>query len=293
MKASPVCFVCIWLLTHSTLSVADDWLTYNIPRETHKRGPVRLRSGDTRFDYYLSRETETRDSHVASEEYRNGVLVKRILLKLGKLHGVQKEFYLDGSRKSEKPYKDGSMEGVFKFWGKNGDLVGQYTVSGGTGGGVVYDSSGLVAREEHYKNGVKAGLLAEVEGDTIRIEHYQHGRIDMRVGFFKNNSEVATIQFFSTEYSLPVGPAIGFSEEGVVKEIYWYVERTDFATATPAEYASLAATKPTLPPYYKDVSAYKQLVPRDMQNLADRVRKAPRVKIPLEIDIDGKPKLGE
>jgi len=114
MRTILFCLAGLVLTAHSQ---EPDYLTYAIPGDARKQGPKATRIPDEQECLYFPASGEmTRDNPLGIELLHRGTLVKRDLLKDGKKHGVQREWFPSGTIKSESPYKNGLMEGVYRVW---------------------------------------------------------------------------------------------------------------------------------------------------------------------------------
>jgi len=282
MKAALNIFWVILLLLNIALaseSESEDYLNYRIPADAKKTGPSDTRDpGGQEYLYFAPGAQVSRENMIAIELVQNGVLVKRELLKNDKKHGIQREWHLDGKPKLEAPYRDGNMEGKFKAWNARGDLIGQYTMSKGTGVVMVYDEHGRLVKEHHYKGNLRDGLRMERVGEKISLTWSKEGLL-IGVGYdFYENGELATLAFFSSKGE-PNGPLVDFSSKGTLTKMLWYL---DGRKVQEAEYAAAALADPGLPTYRADGNQYKQMVRENVRVLVEKYRTLPRVKIPLQ-----------
>jgi antitoxin component YwqK of YwqJK toxin-antitoxin module len=306
MRTFALAIVSALLLTLPLIAAQDEnYLDYGIPADAIKRGPRRLRPDQDVIFYFQPGTDMTSTSIMATptpdgvipdwkhpepmgKEWfnQNGVLVSRELFKNGVKHGVQRKWYPNGQLESEKPYKNGSMEGVFRVWDERGQLIAQYALHQGTGVVSVYNSSGQLAKNRHYDHNAEDGPQMErsEQGEIVLYGMKKGKTIGPVFGFFANGS-YCYISFFS-ENGLRVGPYIRFKQDGSVQTISWCVDGLEVKES---DYAAAAARDPKLPPYYSDITQYKQLAGPDVHALFEKYQKVPKVKIPLEFDPAGNP----
>ncbi|QIF05569.1 toxin-antitoxin system YwqK family antitoxin [Roseimicrobium sp. ORNL1] len=289
MKLTRHIFVFSILLSSAMLAAEnEDHLTYGIPAGSTKTGPHTTRDPEKQECLYFAPGPEkTRENLVAIELMDHEVVVKRELLKDGKKHGIQREWHPNGRPKLEAPYREGSMEGTFKEWNENGDLVGQYSMSKGTGVVKVYDSTGRLLREDHYKNNERDGLRMERLTEIISLTWSKGGHLLGKGCDFYENGELATIGFFSNN-GQPNGPVVTFSRDGTRTRASWHLSGQEVSEA---QYAAVALKDPSLPRYYPDLSEYKYRVGEDMREWLEKYRTMPPVKIPLQFNQEGEPAL--
>ena len=305
----PVILLCTLLVFLAARAEDTSYLDYSIPPNAEKIGPhdVRGFAGQhlTGINYVIpSNSKDPLFPHVlvGRETFDNGVLIHRELylphresyLPIEKKHGVQREWYLNGQLKSEEPYRDGVMHGVFKTWSEKGALIGQSTIVEGTGKLEVYDEEGVLTKEINYQgnreNGLFVSRLDYPEDHRISLVWFKKGeRVGIAYGFYEDGT-LSGMNFAAKRGSY-VGPAIHFDKSGAVETVKWLlVQRGSQQTVTEAEYAQAAALDPTLPPYYHEPDKYKELVSPEVRALVKHYQEM-RVKIPLEFGPDGKPLL--
>ncbi|MCX6864898.1 MAG: hypothetical protein NTV46_01525 [Verrucomicrobia bacterium] len=279
MKTTLNIIVGILLVLNITLATeSEDYLNYRIPSGAKKVGPYDTRdTGGQEYLYFAPGVEASRENIIAIELIQHGVLVKRKLLKNDKKHGIQREWHLNGKPKLEAPYQDGNMEGRFKVWNANGDLIGQYTMLKGTGVVTVYDEQGRLVREDHYKDNLRDGLRMERVGKKISLTWSKEDHL-IGVGYdFYDNGELATILFFSNRGE-PNGPMMEFSSKGALTKMSWYLNGREVQEA---EYAAAVVADSSLPTYHADGNQYKQMVGENVRVLLEKYRTMQRVQIPL------------
>lgn len=271
---------------------SEENLPDSIPSGAQKRGPFPDRDSEL-FYYYPSGADIKKANILAIEDYRNHVLVERNFLKDGMLHGVQRKWFPNGKQKSEEPYQNGKRDGICKVWGQGGALLGQYSMSKGTGVVMVYNVAGQLVREEHFNDNFPEGLQMELYDGVVTYSWIKNRvRQGTIFGFFVSTGRIATMGFVSSE-GLEVGPRIAFTDQGVFQTVSWHLGRMDGKLVTAEEYAAAQAANPLLPPYYADINDYKKFIKKEVQHLIENYRKMPPVKIPLEFANDGKPVLAK
>ncbi|EDY15968.1 MORN variant repeat protein [Chthoniobacter flavus Ellin428] len=303
----PVILLCALLSGVAARAQDTSYLDYSIPPNAEKIGPhdVRGFAGQhlTGINYVIpsnSKDPLFPRVLVGRETFDNGVLIHRELFLPNprdiyeKKHGVQREWYPNGQLKSEEPYRNGVMHGVFKTWSEKGALIGQSTIVEGTGKVEVYNEEGVLNKEINYQGNQKNGLFVSrldyrwSDDHRISLVWYKNGeRVGIAYGFYEHGT-LSGMNFAAKRGSY-VGPAIHFDKSGAVETVKWLlVQRGSQQTVTEAEYAQAAALDPTLPPYYHEPDKYKELVSPEVRALVKHYQEM-RVKIPLEFGLDGKP----
>jgi antitoxin component YwqK of YwqJK toxin-antitoxin module len=116
--------------------------------------------------------------------YKNGIIIGEGIVKDdGNRNGSWKDFYPDGSLKSEGNYDNGKQVGEWKYYHANGKLeqTGKFNKQGKFDGTWKwYFDSGQLIREEHYRNGLKDGLSTEYDesGKVIEEGEFVDGNED-------------------------------------------------------------------------------------------------------------------
>ena len=293
---------------------APDLLTYSIPADAIKQSYNGPDLNIFRYRYFRRQADGTKGELVAMEYFTKvggeEKLVKRELYKKepldrvmpNYLHGVKREWYINGQLKSEEPYRMHVRDGLFRHWDEKGNLVGQYQINNGDGVLKIYNSKGQLLKEEHYKNNHVDGFKYEFyppseyvfgrleqdnyQGPTV---HYLGKRI-VSMRFFGPDGRIhgPSVEFDLRNEEEKKDPDLGNGLAYAGEARRWYV---DSRKVSEAEYAQAAATDKTLPPYFADIEQYKQFVTPEVFTLAEKYRTAPRIKIPLEFDANGEPVL--
>ncbi|MEX1188998.1 MAG: hypothetical protein WED33_07050, partial [Bacteroidia bacterium] len=117
--------------------------------------------------------------------YENGYLTAEGLLdEQGRRQGEWKEFYLDGSIKSQGNYLDDLKNGNWEylFFGGAMEQKGSYSNGLPTGRWNWYYETGELLREEVYQKGKEEGFAFELEpnGDTLSTGEYYRGQKEGR-----------------------------------------------------------------------------------------------------------------
>ncbi len=113
--------------------------------------------------------------------FKNGkIIAEGILTDAGKKEGLWKEYYLDGSLKSEGYYKEDKKTGKWKYYYPNGQLeeTGEYVDGKPEGKWLWYYPSGKLLREMNYYQGLADGPITEYdeEGNIILSGEYLEGK---------------------------------------------------------------------------------------------------------------------
>ena len=116
--------------------------------------------------------------------YKNGVIIGEGIVKDdGNRNGPWKDFYPDGSVKSEGNYDNGKQVGEWKYYHSNGktEQTGKFNKQGKFDGTWKwYFDSGQLLKEEHYRNGLKDGMSTEYDetGKVIEEGEFVNGNED-------------------------------------------------------------------------------------------------------------------
>ena len=132
----------------------------------------------------IRREYDTAGRIVGSFIYKNGnVIGEGIVKENGAKEGHWKEFYSDGSLRSEGDYNDGKPVGEWKYFYQDGKLEqkGKFTNAGKlTGNWKWYYGNGQLMLDEEYISGQKDGMHTEYDetGKIIEEGEYVKGLED-------------------------------------------------------------------------------------------------------------------
>ena len=126
----------------------------------------------------IRREYDTTGKIVRSFIYKNGIVTGEGIVKEdGSRDGHWKEFYADGSLRSEGDYKQGKPIGEWNYFYPDGKLEqhGKYTNSGKlTGNWKWYFNNGQLMLEEEYIDGEKDGMHTEYDEKSKIIEQGEY-----------------------------------------------------------------------------------------------------------------------
>jgi len=116
--------------------------------------------------------------------FKNNVLIEEYTYKDGILDGDYKEYYMDGSKKSERHFVNGKAEGKFIKYYSNGKVESEVNYKNGEqdGAEVFYDSEGNVRSSATYSTGKETGskkqLITSNTGDYELSANYRGGKYD-------------------------------------------------------------------------------------------------------------------
>lgn len=204
----------------------------------------------------VRREYDTAGRVERAVIYRSGIVVSEgIVLDDGNRTGPWKDFYPDGSLRSEGRYDNGKQTGVWKYYHANGktEQTGVYNSQGkpeGTwkwfyedgkllkeesyrkglrdGLSTEYDETGKVVTEGEFADGLEEGPWFEVIGDTYVRGSYREG---MRTGLWeyfyidRNGDRTDSLCFYRGSYidDNPDGKHTWYWETGALKNEGSYV----------------------------------------------------------------------
>ncbi|MEI7662416.1 MAG: toxin-antitoxin system YwqK family antitoxin [Bacteroidota bacterium] len=132
----------------------------------------------------ITREYNTDGMVEKSYLYKNGVVIGTGIMKDdGSRDGYWKDFYADGSLKSEGNYDNGKQVGEWKYYHPNGKIeqTGRFSKQGKLDGRWRwYFETGQLLKEENYRNGFKEGLSSEYDetGRVIEEGEFVNGNED-------------------------------------------------------------------------------------------------------------------
>jgi hypothetical protein len=132
--------------------------------------------------------------------------------------GVAKEYYSDGTLKSETDSKDGKANGLSKNYNKDGVLESVYTFKDAVrqGPGVSYYPTGEVKLKMFYTNGKREGktLWYYKTGELFRETSYKNGKIEGIVkSYYPNGKIMAEAQYL---HEFPGTGLKEYDEKGVL-----------------------------------------------------------------------------
>ncbi|MDP3442797.1 MAG: hypothetical protein Q8T08_08055, partial [Ignavibacteria bacterium] len=147
----------------------------------------------------IRREFDANGEVEQSYIFRNGKIVGQGIINLNGLkQGLWKDYYPDGTLKSQGNYTDGAQVGAWEFYYPKGELEqrGTYNDKGKPNGKWTwYFSNGSILREEIYRNGLRDGLMTEYnsEGTITAQGDYIDGKEEgfwvFQTGQFREEGE--------------------------------------------------------------------------------------------------------
>ncbi|MDD4602380.1 MAG: hypothetical protein PHF97_01060 [Bacteroidales bacterium] len=132
----------------------------------------------------IKREYDTLGRVQRSFLYQNGIIIGEGIVKDdGERDGYWKEFYSDGSLKSEGNYDQGKQTGEWKYYHSNGktEQLGRFNKQGKpVGNWKWYFDSGKILKTESYHNGLHDGLSTTYDesGKVVEEGAYVNGKED-------------------------------------------------------------------------------------------------------------------
>jgi antitoxin component YwqK of YwqJK toxin-antitoxin module len=103
-----------------------------------------------------------------------------------KLHGIWRQYHLNGKLAAERPYRDGVMDGTFRFFDEDGELVGESVIKMETGVLREFRNEGLAVsdKETPFVSGKKHGTathwarFAGWEEKGVQTSHYAKDKLE-------------------------------------------------------------------------------------------------------------------
>jgi antitoxin component YwqK of YwqJK toxin-antitoxin module len=265
----------------------NDYLTYAIPADAQRKQISVEPDSPNQFNYY-----DALNHIVAIEMLGEDTkkLLERKLYKNDQLHGVQLTWYRSGSPQSSKPYRNGEMNGVFRYWDEQGRLIGCSPMLKGTGVDTVYFPNGRVKEIKEFKDNQQSGdgLLFYSSGQLEAFTTYKDGH---QVGetFLFHEDGALMVYVADDGKGNPRGPRLEFTPEGQFASktfIIYVVNHT--AVVSQDVYVATAQKDSSLPAFHDDPHYYIAKVPESLKQLtADYKAKKP-VPIPLKDIADDK-----
>jgi antitoxin component YwqK of YwqJK toxin-antitoxin module len=139
-----------------TADMDEEYLNYAIPKDAVSSE----RTARPGFQYVVYVTYKVGNAKVGVRYYWDNDKTKihsEELVKDGKKHGLQREWYENGQLKSESPFKDGEMNGKFKQWSPSGKLLGVSVMTAGTGTWKTWYPSGRPEYVKPFKAGKPDG----------------------------------------------------------------------------------------------------------------------------------------
>lgn len=266
----------------------NQYLEYSIPKDAEVTDQYIAWGGKKCQDYYL-RGSDRSDlkSLVAKELFENDVMVERKLYDMGKLHGVQRTWHLNGQLKSESPYLKGVRHGTFKHWDEKGNLIGKYNLTKGVGKKMVFDSNGVLRLFESYLNNKLHGLRIErpKQPSALSWGKYEKGKVVGVAFAIYPSGDIQSVLSFSLKGEGMHGPAFNYKPNGEVYLKGYYLHGEEVNIDRYIE----ESKKNSQLPYFKDPQDYKKLLSGDIKKSIAVFKSLELVKIPLELKESGNP----
>lgn len=158
------------------------------------------------------------------------IILREIPLKDGKMSGIVKTYFNDGTIKSEKGYRDGVEHGIDRIYdSKTGDCIQDFNFVDGKPDGIqknriIHSSQGEVAQyweQSFYVKGLREGDFTQLftDGSARTLGKYKDGKKTGQWLVFNENGD--TLSFNTYENGLLNGESIFYSN-GVREKIYHY-----------------------------------------------------------------------
>jgi uncharacterized protein len=236
---------------------AEEITKLDIRNEYYPDGKIRA-SATYRDDVPegIRREYNEEGRIVKSFLYKDGIVLGEGIIKEdGTRDGHWKEFYADGTLRSEGDYKEGKPAGDWKYFYPNGKLeqAGRYTSTGkfqgswkwyfDTGqlmleeeyaGGVKdgihteYDENGKITEEGEYVKGLEDGPWYTIEGDYLERGVYRDGLKNgkwISYSLVREGAKTDSILNYSGSFvdDVPDGKHISYWDNGKIKDEGMYL----------------------------------------------------------------------
>ena len=157
-------------------------ISTDIRRDYHPNGKIKTEASyRNNLANGIRREFDTNGIIVMSYIFNNGNIVgEGIIDEQLRRHGSWKEYYVNGTKKSEGRYNNGLHVGHWYFYDSEGRLQqeGEFDKGGKYDGSwIFYYPSGNILKEESYLNGTENGMYIEYseDGDIIVQGTYTMG----------------------------------------------------------------------------------------------------------------------
>jgi len=264
--------------------IEDDVATYAIPLDAIK--VERQKDNFKIYEYYVNGQNVAPENLVGRETYFEEKLQNRALFKNDQLHSLQQSW--SGHQLiSEKTYRNGVRDGLFRQWDECGRLIAQDTIINGNGTTHLYDRKGLLQSEESFKDNKPNGLRLYrfIRPDRRAFAWSQNGKSVAKHYEFFFDGELSELSLYSKTGN--DGYKIVFAEDGALKYKGWFIAGK---SASEAEYSQAAKIDPELPTYFSEAAQYRKIIPADVRAIEQKYRLMPAVKIPLELDDKGRPR---
>lgn len=186
--------------------------------------------------------------------YESGAVAIEVQLKDDKPEGMTRLFYPSGKLFALEPYRNGKLDGTVRYFKESGELMGESTLTDGTGTLRRFPLLGVSHAKEEItiKDGLKEGigfgwLPTDDRGECFEIAEYVHGKLQGRCVVF--DAQGRLVESSMTKHGLHgvwrlFGPD-GKPEAGYPK---YYIGSDVFGTQEVSEeaYREAAKTDPLL-----------------------------------------------
>ncbi len=261
--------------------IKNSYLEYSIPDYAVKKGPLPARGGQTSVIQYK----DPKSGNVIAREFfdnKTGKKIELVLLKDGEKHGIQKEWYKNGSLKSESPYLNGIMSGVFKYWDDKGNLVGRYEIIEGNGIKKIYFPNGNLKEESHFKNNMLNGVnIVFYDNAKIQSLNWQKDNHPINSSFaFHENGQLYCYGEYDEDGRLN-GPILYFDNNSLpIKNTFLYYIHGK--KVSQEQYIAASENDPALPKLKDRIENYNKYLDEQAKNIIEKYIKMKPVDIPLK-----------
>ncbi len=250
----------------------SDYLPLNCRRD----GPFYDRDRSTVFEYIDPSSGEK----VASERLSKGRISELQLWLHGKLNGTQREWHENRRKKSISTYKNGVMDGEFRIWDLDGQLVSNYVMTRGSGIKKVYYSDGRLKVECRFENNLEEGMSVERFGNgRIEFISYSKGELSGEGHVFNKEGKLVVYSCFN-KMGKPHGSFIELDEQEKIISFKRYLNGLEVSEET---YQKEAPKDKTIRDIDRTNFTLDVIKDIDTMKLYSNYNGMPPVKIPLEL----------
>lgn len=189
--------------------------------------------------YYLLGDLKDGD-HISY--YKNGQIKKEMVYKKGKIVGKKKGYYESGKIKYIYTFNDlGKLDGMQKEFFENGDINGEYGYANGQhdGRSLCYFDNGNIKVEINYKTNKLNGIYKIYNYDNIitNIRYYKQGKLHGPFFIYNSKGKITLKSYYKNDIEIGIHKEVSYKNKKVVIKRYYknkegllegkYIERYD------------------------------------------------------------------